>query len=84
MAFCCHQILPNMRHDFNRRILKTVCPVVWEGSGAQSSVPDPINGSVKGKRTSSSALNIDESFALGGARVSERIRVGSTTIYGCD
>jgi hypothetical protein len=32
----CHE------NDFNRRILKTVCPVVWEGSGAQSSVPDPI------------------------------------------
>ena len=28
----------------NRRIRKTVRPVVWEGAGAQSPVPDPING----------------------------------------
>ena len=27
----------------NRRIRKTVCPVVWEGAGAQSPSPDPIN-----------------------------------------
>ena len=26
----------------NRRIRKTVRPVVWEGAGAQSPVPDPI------------------------------------------
>jgi hypothetical protein len=26
----------------NRRILKTVCPVVWEGARAQSRAPDPI------------------------------------------
>ena len=37
-----HQILPKERHDFNRRILKTVCPVVWEGVEAQSSALDPI------------------------------------------
>jgi hypothetical protein len=41
-GFFCHQILPGLGHDFNRRILKTVCPVVWEGAGAQSPVPDPI------------------------------------------
>jgi hypothetical protein len=34
--------LPKHGHDFNRRILKTVCPVVWEGAGAQSPVLDPI------------------------------------------
>ncbi len=28
--------------DSNRRILKTVRPVVWEGAGAQSPAPDPI------------------------------------------
>ena len=27
---------------FNRRMLKTACPVVWEGHGAQSPRPDPI------------------------------------------
>ncbi len=27
---------------FNRRIRKTVRPVVWGGAGAQSPVPDPI------------------------------------------
>ena len=27
---------------FNRRIRKTVCPVVWEGAGAQSPALDPI------------------------------------------
>ena len=32
----------------NRRIRKTVCPVVWEGAGAQSPVPDPITGRVAG------------------------------------
>ena len=32
----------------NRRIRKTVCPVVWEGAGAQSPSPDPIvNASVR-------------------------------------
>ena len=30
------------KYDFNRRILKTVSPVVWEGAGAQSPVLDPI------------------------------------------
>ena len=29
--------------DSNRRILKTVRPVVWEGAGAQSPALDPIN-----------------------------------------
>ena len=29
---------------FNRRMLKTACPVVWEGRGAQSPRPDPIYG----------------------------------------
>ncbi len=28
---------------FNRRMLKTACPVVWEGHGAQSPRPDPIH-----------------------------------------
>ena len=28
--------------DSNRRILKTVRPVVWEGAGAQSPALDPI------------------------------------------
>ncbi len=28
----------------NRRIRKTVRPVVWEGAGAQSPIPDPIVG----------------------------------------
>ena len=28
--------------DSNRRILKTVRSVVWEGAGAQSPAPDPI------------------------------------------
>lgn len=37
-----YQILRGNPHDFNRRILKTVCPVVWEGAEAKSSVPDPI------------------------------------------
>ena len=27
---------------FNRRTLKTACPVVWEGLRAQSRRPDPI------------------------------------------
>ena len=27
---------------FNRRMRKTARPVVWEGAGAQSPVPDPI------------------------------------------
>ena len=29
---------------FNRRMPKTARPVVWEGRGAQSPRPDPING----------------------------------------
>ena len=33
------------KYDFNRRILKTVSPVVWEGAGAQSPVLDPITTS---------------------------------------
>jgi hypothetical protein len=28
---------------FNRRMRKTARPVVWEGAGAQSPAPDPIN-----------------------------------------
>ena len=28
---------------FNRWMRKTARPVVWEGAGAQSSAPDPIN-----------------------------------------
>jgi hypothetical protein len=27
---------------FNRRMRKTARPVVWEGAGAQSPAPDPI------------------------------------------
>ena len=30
------------RWGFNRRMLKTACPVVWEGLRAQSRRPDPI------------------------------------------
>ena len=37
-----HQILQDQRRDSNRRILKTVRSVVWEGAGTQSPVPDPI------------------------------------------
>ena len=32
--------------DSNRRILKTVRPVVWEGEGAQSPAPSPITLSI--------------------------------------
>src|SRR5690606_14486726 len=35
-------ILRHQTHDFNRRILKTVRPVVWEGVRAQSRTLDPI------------------------------------------
>lgn len=31
-----------LRHDSNRRILKTARPVVWEDAGAHPPVPDPI------------------------------------------
>ena len=41
-GFFYHQTLPGYGHDFNRRIPKTVRPVVWEGAGAQSPVLDPI------------------------------------------
>ena len=32
---------------FNRRTLKTACPVVWEGLRAQSRRPDPIKDRVR-------------------------------------
>src|SRR5208283_1544581 len=35
---------------FNRRMLKTACPVVWEGHGAQSPCPDPIHDATPATR----------------------------------
>ena len=44
-GFLYHRILSQQGNDFNRRILKTVCPVVWEGAGAQSFAIDLITDS---------------------------------------
>ena len=36
----------NLEAAFNRRMRKTARTVVWEGAGAQSPAPDPIQGAV--------------------------------------
>ncbi len=62
--------------DSNRRILKTVRPVVWEGAGAQSPAPDPIRGF--GRRVGpSGAAGVEKSGSLAGPRLSTTV-VGGT------
>ena len=43
--------------DSNRRILKTVRPVVWEGAGAQSPALDPIQLGAGGNQSPSAEEN---------------------------
>jgi hypothetical protein len=38
-----------MEAAFNRRMRKTARTVVWEGAGAQSPAPDPIDDAAEGE-----------------------------------